>query len=245
MEDNNVNQNDSSKIILLVTLIVVVSILLIGFVFIAVLDLTHKEAETHLKTTTRRTVSTIEKITTEQLHEKDEEEPTTTQTTATTKPTLTNSPSTTKKVVTTTQPVADEDEIIIPASSYEIATSASTFTDAVDSWEWEIVNLINAERKKNGLNELAVAKELRDIAEYGAYLYYENGETAAKDYLINYSNYRMYSNLNVSAKDLYTSTLNSNYAKQVITNQYLKYLGVGVVKKNTGLNTYFYVLIYE
>ena len=250
MEENNVNQNDSSKVILLITMIVIVSILLIGFVFIAVLDFTHKEAQNHLKTTTRRTLSTTESITTEPVVDKEEEttSSTTTTTTIQVKPTTntTKPQSTTKKVVMTEAPaVDDEDEIVIPANTYEIATSASTFPDAVDSWEREIVSLINAERRKNGLNELAVAKELRDIAEYGAYLYYENGDAAAKNYLINYSNYRMYSNLNISAKDLYTSTLNSAYAKQVITNQYLKYLGVGVIKKNTGLATYFYVLIYE
>ena len=63
MEDNNINNNDSSRVIMLVSLIIVVSILLIGFVFIAVMDLTKKQADSIIKTTTRRTIKTTEKAT--------------------------------------------------------------------------------------------------------------------------------------------------------------------------------------
>ena len=250
MEDNNINNNDSSRVIMLVSLIIVVSILLIGFVFIAVMDLTRKQADSVLKTTTRRTVKKTEKgtnIISDDELEKLEEITSTTTTIPEIENSTTKTKVTTKKVAiqtTTTTKTTEttKSQSVIPFNEYKIATGATTYPDALDSWEWEIVNLINEERRKNGLNELLVAEDFRQMAEDAAYLYYTTGDDAVKSYLANYSNLRMYSNLNIDAKTLYTNTLNST---KVTTNPYLRYVGVGVLLKNTGLNTYFYVIIYE
>ena len=249
MENNDINKNDKSKIIMLISLIVVVSILLIGFVFIAVLDFTQESTKSYLKTTTRRTIpstnTTTNSMTTSTTEEviMPEDGETTTTTTATTKNNSGGANKTTKTIITSTKIVTStKTQIVIPSNEYKIATGPTTYPDALDSWEWEVVDLINAERRKNGLNELLVAEDFRRIAEEGADLYYTNGEESAKSYLANYSNLRMFSNLNINAKTLYTNTLNST---KVTTNPYIRYVGVGVLLKDTGLNTYFYVIIYE
>lgn len=248
MDNNNVNNKDSSKVILLITLIVVVSILLIGFVFIAVLDFTHKSAKNYAPTTTRRTyeVKEEESSTTTTTLNIESLSTTTVSTTTSTKGENKTTSKTTKATKTTTKssvtPTEEENNSVIPNNTYSVATTPTTFEDALDSWEWEIVRLINEERVRNGLNELLVAVDFRTMAETAATLYYTNGEADVKNYLINYSNLRMYSNLNITPTDLYTSTLNST---KVTTNPYLKYIGVGVILKNTGLDTYFYVVIYE
>lgn len=249
MEKNN-NSEDKSKITMLISLIVVVSILLVGFVFIAVLDLTHKEAETRLNTTTRRTVKTTELITEdikddEEEEEEDEEDELeevdlTTTTTSQTQGNTTTKVGTTKttKKPTTTKEV----EVTVPASKYTITNSSTTYPDALDSWEWDIVDMINEARRKNGLNELLVASELRTMAEDAAYIYYTNGDAAAKSYLINYANMRMYSNLLIDSAYLFENTINST---NVTTNPYIKYIGVGVLLKKPNLDTYYYILVYE
>ena len=250
MEENDVNKNDKSKIIMLISLIVVVSILLIGFVFIAVLDFTQEGTKSYLKTTTRRTIPSTEStthnmttLTTEEVVIPEEDETTTTTTTTKNNSSGTNTNKTTKTVVTSTKIVTStRTQIVIPSNEYKVATGSTTYPDALDSWEWEIVDLINEERRKNGLNELLVAEDFRRIAEEAADLYYTNGEESVKSYLANYSNLRMFSNLNINARTLYTNTLNST---KVTTNPYIRYVGVGVLLKDTGLNTYFYVIIYE
>lgn len=248
MEENTNNSNDRSKVLMLVSLIIVVSILIVGFVFLAVIDLTRKDAESRLRTTSRRTVATNQKEeSSENPQPVEAVEPTSEVDVVTTTTKVTTGKITTQRVTTTKKveeviPEQDYEESVIPSNDYEVATSASTYPDALDSWEWEIVNMVNAERRKNGLNELLVARELRDKAEEGAYIYYANGANQLKSYLEGYSYLYMFSNLNIGPETLYDNTVSST---KVTTNPNLRYVGVGVIKKNTSLDTYFYVITYE
>lgn len=247
--EENTNSNDKSKVIMLVSLIIVVSILIVGFVFLAVIDLTRKDAASRLKTTTRRTVVTNnqeEEPVTEPALEEPTEEPTTqvpTQSTTTAGTTTTRRQTT--NGVTSTKIITEEyeyTETVIPSHTYEIANDSSTYPDALDSWEWNIVDRINKTRKESGMSELSVARELRDKAEEAAYIYYANGADALKKYLEGHSYLYMYSNLNITPDTLYDNTVSST---KVVTNPNLQYVGAGVLLKNTSLDTYFYVIIYE
>lgn len=243
--DNNTNvNNDKGKIMVLVSLIIAVSIMLVVFVFLAVIDITKKDASSKLKTTTRRTVVTKPSGDESELPTTDE--PTTTEepTTATTTKTST----TAQRITTTTKGAGTKvttkapEETVIPSHTYEVVTDATTYPDALDTWEWNVINLINEERRRNGLNELLVARELRNKAEEAAYMYYASGSESLKPYLSGISYLYMHSNLDIDAHALYESTLNST---KITTNPDLRYVGAGVLLKNVTLDTYFYVIVYE
>ncbi len=244
------NDSDKSKIMMLISLIVVVSILIVGFVFIAVIDLTKKEGSSSLTTTTRRTYTTTETTQPETTSQALTEGSTTTTMELTTTLASNEKTTTTTKVTTRTsrlpnkptQPTTSTTPSVIPSNDYEVTTSPTTYPGALDSWEWEIVTRINEARRKNGLKELKVASELRDLAESAADQWIALGDEGIKKYLAGNSNFRMYSNLDVSAKTLYDRTVG---ATKVTTSPYLEYVGVGVLEKFTGLTTYFYVIIYE
>lgn len=244
MENNNVN--DKGKIMVLVSLIIAVSILLVAFVFVAVIDLTHKEAQSKISTTTRRTVET--EPTTEEIQEPTEEptnttEPTTISTTSTTPTNTTKKTNAPVSVVTEpTKPTESDPGTIIPSHSYDIAYDKTTYPDALDSWEWEVVNLINQDRRNNGLSEVYVARELRNMAEEAAYRYYASGASSLQPYLDGYSYLYMHSNLNIDARSLYESTRNST---KITTDPDIKYVGVGVLVKKVNIDTYYYVIVYE
>ncbi len=242
--DNNTNvNNDKGKIMVLTSLIIAVSIMLVIFVFFAVIDITHKDASSKLKTTTRRTVNPdattgIPDTTTTEVPSVTEEPTTGINTTTTRKVTTTSRVTTTGERVTT----KPQGETVIPSHTYEVVTDATTYPDALDTWEWNVINLINEERRRNGLNELLVARELRNKAEEAAYMYYASGSESLKPYLSGISYLYMHSNLDIDAHTLYESTLNST---KITTNPDLRYVGAGVILKNTGLDTYFYVIVYE
>lgn len=246
--ENNTNANDKGKIMVLISLIIAVSILIVVLVFLAVINITHKDAKSKLSTTTRRTIKTEETATTTT-------EPTTTPSTTdiaednttsvepkttTTRRTQTKGPASTATYteVVTEKPTSS----VIPEHNYDIATNPSTYPDALDSWEWEVVNLINQERRKNGLNEVAVARELRNMAEEGAYIYYASGSNELKSYLSGNSYLYMSSNLEINARTLYENTISST---KITTNPNIKYVGAGVLLKRVTLDTYYYVIIYE
>ncbi len=73
-------------------------------------------------------------------------------------------------------------------------------------------------------------------------MYYASGSESLKPYLSGISYLYMHSNLDIDAHTLYESTLNST---KITTNPDLRYVGAGVILKNTGLDTYFYVIVYE
>lgn len=251
MENNTNNVNDKGKIMVLISLIIAVSILLVAFVFVTVIDLTHKDAKSKISTTTRRTISTepttevqdsqTTEPTTEVPTNPSSEVPTTTSTT--TRPRTT----TTRRVEQTTKPTSGDDNhddggTVIPSHSYDIAYDSTTYPDAVDSWEWEIVNLINQERKRNGLSEVYVARELRNMAEEAAYMYYANDSSVIRPYLDGYAYLYGHSNSNIEPRTIYESLINST---KITTNPDIKYVGSGVLVKDQGIDTYYYVIVYE
>lgn len=247
MENNTNNVNDKGKIMVLVSLIIAVSILLVAFIFVTVIDLTHKDAQSRISTTTRRTISTkttdeIDDFVTEPITEvpitTSSEKP------VTTEPKTTTTRKVVESVVTTSTTNNSSGGTVIPSHSYDIAYDSTTYPDALDTWEWEIVNLINQERKNNGLSELSVAKELRNKSEEAAYMYYASNKVAdnLKSYLNGYAYLYGHSNLNIDARTIYESALNST---KITTNPDIKYVGVGVLVKSEGLDTYYYVLTYE
>lgn len=250
MENNTNNVNDKGKIMVLVSLIIAVSILLVAFVFVTVIDLTHKDAKSKISTTTRRTISTEQTtdIPEPPVTEPITEKPTNQTSETTTSPTTTRPrTTTTRRVEDTTKPTSGDDNhddggTVIPSHSYDIAYDSTTYPDAVDSWEWEIVNLINQERKRNGLSELYVARDLRNMAEEAAYMYYANGSSVIRPYLDGYAYLYGHSNSNIEPRTIFESLLNST---KITTNPDIKYVGSGVLVKNQGIDTYYYVIVYE
>lgn len=241
--------NDKSKVVMLISIILIIVVLIVAFIFIAFFDLKEENENNNLSTTTRRTVTTTttttdifsNELTTTTLPV--EIKTTTTKVTTTKKITTTKRITTTEKVTTTEPSIS---EVVPTPDSRETTTEPTTYPDSVDEWEWEIVNYINEERRKNGLEPLAVAKDLRQLAEEGADLWMGHGDQVVKDYLYGNSNYRMYTNLaEDTAYTLYKRTV---VATNVTTDPYLRYLGVGVLLKSRGLSglpTYYYVIIYE
>lgn len=239
-------KNDKKKIAILISIIVFVIILIVLFVIVVILDINKSDESKKLSTTTRRTVNVEESSNNETTNNIVNEDETTTTTSmsvnSTSKTKVSNSSGT--KVITSTKISTSTSikvvDILPPTVSHDVVTDKSTYPDSLDDWEWQIVNLINAERRKKGLNELLVAKDLRQLAEEAADLWLGSGTDVVKEYLTGHSNYRKYSNYDdVTAVSLYNDTV---AATKVATNSALRYLGVGVLYKN---DTYYYVIVYE
>ena len=249
------NLSDKKKIFILRAVIAFIILLIILFGVVAILDfLSNDNGPKYLSTTTRRTYTTTSttSISTAPITNKTENisSSTTTSSSITStkaKTTKKNNFSTKKPVtsiVTTNQSSSESPIPEIP--SYEEATGASNHANAEDSWEWYIVNKINDIREKNGLNRLIVATELRELAETAGDIYYSQGEDAVGDYLDGINNYRFWTiNQGVNQDYLVNNTIN---ATRVTTNNYYKYIGVGVIKQinnQNGLPSYHYCIIYQ
>lgn len=244
-------KSDKKKITILISIIVFVIILIVLFGIVVLLDMNTDDENKKLSTTTRRTVNVDDSTNNSSYFEitdniDNEEEVMTTMTTTSSSKNTTNKTkvSSGTKVITSTRIITSTsikvEEILPPAISHEVATDKSTYPDSLDNWEWKIVNLINEARRKNGLNELLVARDLRQLAEEAADLWLGSGSEVVKEYLTGHSNYRKYSNHDdVSEISLYNDTIAKT---KVTTNSSLRYLGVGVLRKN---DTYYYVIIYE
>ena len=249
--DEETLKNDKKKIAILISIIVFIVILIVLFMIVVILDINSTDEQKKFSTTTRRTVSVEESSNNDDSNnevntsEVTEEIDITTTTSTTVKQTSkTNTSSNGTKVITSTKIITSTSikvvEIIPPTITHETTNDKSTYPDSLDAWEWEIVNLINAERKKNGLNELLVAKDLRQLAEEAADLWLGSGNDVVKEYLTGHSNYRKRTNYDdVDSASLYRDTIAET---KVTTNASLRYLGVGVLYKN---DTYYYVIIYE
>lgn len=252
MHDYN-DGNDSKKVAWLKASIFFVSILLIVFGFLAVIDLTKKESLTHLTTTTRRTTTTklvTSSISTDEEYFEEDNIPDEDFLEDIVDKTTTNQPSTSSRVTTTTKVMTTtQSSSVIPSHTYEVATGKTTYKDAVDSYEWEIINLINAERKKNGLNELIFALELRTLAEEAATLYSNSKETSASSLLSDYAGYLIMYKYKYTPALFYNDTVKQTKSPDtgydITTNPYYKYIGVGVIEKANNKNTYYYALVYE
>lgn len=252
-------KNDKTKILVL-RIIIALLIISIGiFLVLAVFDLSStEEAPKLLGTTTRRTYSTTSTSSTSLVVETPDI--TTNKNEGSTNPTnKTNSTSGTKSTKkttnkvdvttkTTTESSGEEPTSPIPVvPDYTEAQGASKHPQAVDEWEWEIISKINETRVKNGLSKLIVAEDLRTKAETAADKYYLENDDAVKRYLDGYNNYRLKSNNpgEISVNSLYQNTISSI---SIETNKYIKYVGVGVIYRETGwagLPSYYYCIIYE
>lgn len=161
-------------------------------------------------------------------------------TTTTTKKTTRKT--TTKKKTTTTTTTTE----VVP--DREIAYTSTTYPDAIDFWEWGIVDLINEERASLGLPTLDVAVDLRELAETAADYWYDHSNDVIDDIIGNHSYYGkklINANYLESYQYLYDATVSNT---DVTTNPHYRYLGVGVIYRDvgdTGMRTHYYIIIYE
>lgn len=234
--DEETLKNDKKKIAILISIIVFVVILIVLFIVVVILDINNTDQQKKYSTTTRRTVSIEESSSNNEennneiIEEIDITSTTSTMVKSTNKTNISSNGTTSKKVV----------EVFPPSITHETTNGKSIFPNSLDDWEWEIVNLINKERKKNGLSELLVAKDLRQLAEEAADLWGSSEPDDATKVLTGHSYYRKYSNYDdVNSSSFYEDTI---VETKVTTISELRYLGVGVIYKN---NTYYYVIIYE
>lgn len=246
------NLNDKKKILILRAVVAFIVLLIMLFSVVAILDFkSDKNDPKYLETSTRRTYkkeSTTRKVLTPS---DDETTTTTTSMTTTTKPTKTNKTTSSTRMITTktttTKKIGSSTPSPIPeVPDYRVTDGPTTHPNAVDSWEWYIVNKINDLREANGLNRLSVAFELRELAEGAGDVYNQQGEDAVSDYLDGYNNYRFWTiNQSVNKDYLVNNTIN---ATSVTTNKNYKYVGVGVIKhydNQNGLPSYHYCIIYQ
>ncbi len=130
----------------------------------------------------------------------------------------------------------------------EVTVKDADFPDVLNKETWEILRLINEERRKNGLTNLEVAVDLREKALEAAETWYEENETAAKEVLRGYSNYRRKSNqlaVSEAAQNLFSHTKENT---GITTNRNIHYVGIGLLNKPkgvSGLPTVYYCIIYE
>ena len=146
-----------------------------------------------------------------------------------------------KTTTTTTHEVNNFDATTTTTTTqffkYDICDDTTTYPNALDEWEWAVVNLINAYREKKGLDTLLVSTELRLLAEQIA----DNKD----DYYVKKHDYKYitYSDKNIGYstgyKELYNYAIGEIRFDQL---KNIKWLGVGVIYKD---NTHSFCLIYE
>lgn len=262
--------SDKKKIVILSLIIGFVAILIILVGYIAYLSFVeeNKTSTDKLSTTTRRTVDVSEEATTNLPNQEEmTTTPSTTQTTTTTTSSTTalttksttksHTSTTTKKKTTTTKKSTTKKTttkvnsggVVIPIPDEREVTYESTdYPGADDEGAWNIVDLINEARQKNGLKPVEVAVELRRLAEEAADFWYEYTDVEIKAYLYGHSNYRRKSNhlyTNSAFLSMYQATIENT---KVTTDKNLKYIGVGLIYRENGvggLPTHYYVIIYE
>ncbi len=264
--------NDKKKIIILSLIIGFVAVLLILVGIIAYLSFIdeNKTPNDKLSTTTRRTVLSKDEeetttngiqnptqsttVTTKEISstevttsKNNSSKPITSSTTTTKKKTSSTKKKTTAKKKTTTKTNSGGSIIPIP-DEREVTYESTDYPNADDEGAWNIVDLINEERIKNGLKPVEVAVELRRLAEEAADFWYEYSDDEIKDYLYGHSNYRRKSNhlyTNSAYLSMYEATVKNT---KVTTNKNLKYIGVGLIYRVNGIGglaTHYYVIIYE
>lgn len=157
----------------------------------------------------------------------------------------TNTKTTTKKKTTTSKTTTTTTEI---TTTRKIVTDSTTYPNALDFWEWNIVDLVNEERRLNNLSELAVAADLRLLAEEAADYWDTHSDTEVIEYIGEHKSY---------ARALINSSMTESYNyifdlltrnTDITTNPYYKYIGVGVIyydRGNGGMRSYYNIIIYE
>lgn len=235
--------SDKKKITILISIISFTIILIVFLCVIAFLSIRaeNMKKSDNLTTTTRRTFSTTTKETSNpELPQTTTTKNSVTKTTMRTSNTISKTRTTTKRVTTSSN---IPEKVTRPTT-----TSSIDYPNALDSWEWNIVDAINKERKENGLNELQVATDLREIAHEKADDWINLTDNEFKTTLKGYSFYGKKSN-NLNRVTGYNSLITSTKDNTVITKtRGLSYLGVAVLYKEQGFNgipTHYYVIIYE
>lgn len=213
---------DKSKLIMLISIIIFIVVLIISFSLITYFNIKrennnkeNKTSEVSLTTTSTELTTTEEVITT------------TKETTTTTKIKETKTTTTKEKETTglTTELVND---IINPNS--------------LGSWDLLIYNLINEERKKNGLNTLSVRSSLYNLTISAVDKWPSIHDEGLKEYLNTYNYYGYQSNI-LSSRNGYKEIASEVFKNtDVETNAYLNYIGLYTKKID---NRYYFIIMYE
>ena len=213
---------DKSKLIMLISIIIFIVVLIISFSLITYFNIKrennnkeNKTSEVSLTTTSTELTTTEEVITT------------TKETTTTTKIKETKITTTKEKETTelTTELVND---IINPNS--------------LGSWDLLIYNLINEERKKNGLNTLSVRSSLYNLTISAVDKWPSIHDEGLKEYLNTYNYYGYQSNILSSSNGYKEIALEVFKNTDVETNAYLNYIGLYTKKID---NKYYFIIMYE
>lgn len=213
---------DKSKLIMLISIIIFIVVLIISFSLITYFNIKrennnkeNKTSEVSLTTTSAELTTTEEIITT------------TKETTTTTKIKETKTTTTKEKETTevTTELVND---IINPNS--------------LGSWDLLIYNLINEERKKNGLNTLSVRSSLYNLTISAVDKWPSIHDDGLKEYLNTYNYYGYQSNILSSSKGYKEIASEVFKNTDVETNAYLNYIGLYTKKID---NKYYFIIMYE
>lgn len=213
---------DKSKLIMLISIIIFIVVLIISFSLITYFNIKrennnkeNKTSEVSLTTTSTELTTTEEVITT------------TKETTTTTKIKETKITTTKEKETTelTTELVND---IINPNS--------------LGSWDLLIYNLINEERKKNGLNTLSVRSSLYNLTISAVDKWPSIHDEGLKEYLNTYNYYGYQSNILSSSNGYKEITSEVFKNTDVETNAYLNYIGLYTKKID---NKYYFIIMYE
>lgn len=213
---------DKSKLVMLISIIIFIVVLIISFSLITYFNIKrennnkeNKTSEVSITTTSTEVTTTEEVITTERVN-------TTTTKIKETKTTTTKEKETTE---VTTELVND---IINPNS--------------LGSWDLLIYNLINEERKKNGLNTLSVRSSLYNLTISAVDKWPSIHDDGLKEYLNTYNYYGYQSNI-LSSSNGYKEIASEVFKNtDVETNAYLNYIGLYTKKID---NKYYFIIMYE
>ena len=250
--------SDKAKIALLWIAIILIIGIIIVVGYLTYLNIVDENNPGNISntTTTRRTVKTTKKTTnTYSTKELTSEVITTTEIITTTTRNNSSSGSNNNRTTTTASTGGGSSSggssTSTPTTTYETTTSSTTYQNAIDAYEWALVNRINQARRNNGLQELEVAVRFRQLAEEFADRVENNSCSVvsldnAKTY-INYAGGDFYNTVNawvrgggfsesqmLSMNDEFYDYIISTSSVLVITSADIRYIGVGVIKKQVG-----------
>lgn len=213
---------DKSKLIMLISIIIFIVVLIISFSLITYFNIKRENNNKETKTSeVSQTTTSTELTTTEEVI-------TTTKETTTTTKIKETKITTTKEKETTELTTELVNDIINPNS--------------LGSWDLLIYNLINEERKKNGLNTLSVRSSLYNLTISAVDKWPSIHDEGLKEYLNTYNYYGYQSNILSSSNGYKEIALEVFKNTDVETNAYLNYIGL-YTKKND--NKYYFIIMYE
>ena len=213
---------DKSKLIMLISIIIFIVVLIISFSLITYFNIKRENNNKETKTSeVSQTTTSTELTTTEEVI-------TTTKETTTTTKIKETKITTTKEKETTELTTELVNDIINPNS--------------LGSWDLLIYNLINEERKKNGLNTLSVRSSLYNLTISAVDKWPSIHDEGLKEYLNTYNYYGYQSNILSSSNGYKEIALEVFKNTDVETNAYLNYIGLYTKKID---NKYYFIIMYE